>query len=289
MANSQTTKINISGTQVIKTLQLLLEDNFTMSELIQKLNENEEEPIFNNNVISKYINTCRYCGFEIYKIYNKYTVTKIPFGLNFSIKELELIDNLQKFASEKLSNKQNNLFNSFITKLNKYSNKNIIKVKNNNFESINEFFEKALQQKRRIQLILKAKYVIECIPIEIIDFKNKKCFKVFHKNKERIIAINRVSQLELLGKRISFEEYPGETVIFRITGNLAKRYNLREHEQEISRNLPEYITISNVGENKKDLLSRLLRYDKDCEILSPKSYRDEIKNILNNMLANYGE
>ena len=42
-------------------------------------------------------------------------------------------------------------------------------------------------------------------------------------------------------------------------------------------------------QNKKDLLSRLLRYDKDCEILSPKSYRDEIKNILNNMLANYGE
>ena len=53
--------------------------------------------------------------------------------------------------------------------------------------------------------------------------------------------------------------------------------------------MPEYITISNVGEDKDKLLSRLLRYDKYCEILKPIEYREEMKTIINDMLANYGE
>ena len=57
-------KKNLSSMQVLKTLQVLLEGNFTMQELIKKLNQNEETPVFNNSVISKYINTCRFCGHE---------------------------------------------------------------------------------------------------------------------------------------------------------------------------------------------------------------------------------
>ena len=52
-------KKNRSSMQVFKTLQLLLQDNYTMHELVEKLNLNEPEAIFNNSVISKYINTCR--------------------------------------------------------------------------------------------------------------------------------------------------------------------------------------------------------------------------------------
>ena len=51
--DNQAVKRNQSSMQVLKTLQLLLEDNYTMSELIEKLNEKEDEPIFNNSVVSK--------------------------------------------------------------------------------------------------------------------------------------------------------------------------------------------------------------------------------------------
>ena len=64
---------------------------------------------------------------------------------------------------------------------------------------------------------------------------------------------------------------------------------MREHEQEIARNLPESITISNTGEDKDKLLARLLRYDNLCEIKSPQSYREEMKAMLEKMLSNYGE
>ena len=56
--NKISIKKNLSSMQVLKTLQVLLQGNFTMQELIERLNKSEEEPVFNNSVISKYINTC---------------------------------------------------------------------------------------------------------------------------------------------------------------------------------------------------------------------------------------
>ena len=88
-------KKNISSMQVLKTLQVLLQGNYTMQELVSILNENENEPLFNNSVISKYINTCRYCGIDIPKIHNKYFVASMPFGLELDVKDTDLLERLQ--------------------------------------------------------------------------------------------------------------------------------------------------------------------------------------------------
>ena len=289
MSASDFAKKNISGMQVIKTLQVLLEGSYTMSELVDILNRNEEDQIFNNNVISKYINTCRYCGFNIIKIHNKYILTKIPFGLELSLREIELIEHLQKTSERKLNTKINNTLNSFLERLNRFSTRDLIRVEEKNIEKTFEIFEKAISEKRRIKLMLRTKFIVECIPLEIVMYKNKQCFQVFHKNKIRNISVQRVSGMEILGKRSPLEEYLGEEVIFRITGGLAQRYDLREHEKILKKESPDSIVISNIGEEKEELLTRLLRYDKCCEILSPTSYREEMISIIENMLANYGE
>ena len=85
MSKSLALKRNQSSMQVLKTLLLLLQDNYTMSELVEQLNLNEKEPIFNNSVVSKYINTCRFCGIEILKIHNKYYVTKKTSKFTFEV------------------------------------------------------------------------------------------------------------------------------------------------------------------------------------------------------------
>lgn len=289
MKNSKTAKKNISGMQVIKTVQELLQRDFTMSELVDSLNKKEKEPVFNSSVVSKYINTCRYLGFNIPKINNRYYLAKLPFSLNLEIRDLELLQTLQKVAVQKLTSKPNKIFNDFIEKLNKYSNKDIIKIEQKTVEITKELFDKAIAEKRRVRLMLKIKATIECVPLAIVEYKGKTSFKILHKNKERHIYVNRVSGLEILGKLFSLEEQEGVQVIFKLSGGLAQRYTLREHEQIISSDLPNYIRVLNVGEDKEELLSRLLRYDKDCEIMSPKHYREEIKSIINTMLENYGE
>ena len=83
-------------------------------------------------------------------------------------------------------------------------------------------------------------------------------------------------------------KFDNKAVVFVLKGDLAKKYTLRENEQ-LSQSLYENtITVSNRGESKEILLSRLLRYDDKCEIIHPKEYREEMKQILDNALKNYG-
>ena len=138
--------------------------------------------------------------------------------------------------------------------------------------------------------MLKAKTTLECIPIAIVEKKDNLYFKVLYEDREKCISLDRVVGLQILGKVfVPSDEELGETVVFKIKGNLVPRYTLRDNEQEVLNNYPEEITISNTGEDKDKLLSRLLRYDTCCEIVRPQHYRDELKLMLNNMLANYGE
>ena len=259
-----------------------------MSELIEKLNQNEEEPVFNNSVISKYINTCRYCGIEIPKIHNKYFVTSMPFGLELTNTDINLLESMQNLVKNEMTSKYNKLFNSFVEKLNRYSNKKIARVEKATYQLTSELFENAVTDKRKIQLMLKNRVIMECIPIKITEVKGKTYFNVFYKNRERMIDSARVSGLEVMKQKF-LQNFNDESVIFLIRDDLAARYDLRENEQYTKTDRIGWKAISNRGENKEVLLSRLLRYDNKCEIVSPQSYRDEMKQILNDALNNYGE
>ena len=288
MAKKLSQKKNLSSMQVIKTLQVLLEGNFTMSELIEKLNQNEEEPVFNNSVISKYINTCRFCGIEIPKIHNKYFVTSMPFGLELTNIDINLLESMQNLVKNEMTKKYNKLFNNFIEKLNRYSNKKIARVEKATYQLTSELFENAVADRRKIQLLFKNRVIMECIPIKITEVKGKTYFNVFYKNRERMIDSARVSGLEVMKQKF-LQNFNDESVIFLIRDDLAARYDLRENEQYTKTDRIGWKAISNRGENKEVLLSRLLRYDDKCEIISPKTYRDEMKQILDSALSNYGE
>ena len=110
---------------VLKTLLTLLEGSYSMKELVDKLNSAEEDVVFNNSTVSKYIQTCRFCGIKIFKVDNKYFVASLPFGMNLTFKDLDLLDLLQKTASKRMSEKIQLEFNNLIAKLTRFSNKQI--------------------------------------------------------------------------------------------------------------------------------------------------------------------
>ena len=286
MTKKEVVKRNTSGIQVIKTLLVLLENNYSMSELISRLNANEKEPVFNNNVVSKYINTCRYCGFNIPKIHNKYYVSSMPFGLDLSVKEMGLLYKLQSFSQKILSTKAVKILDEFMANLNKYSNKQIFRIEKDTVNITYERFYKAIRQRRKVLLMFKTKTSLECIPVDIIENNDKKYFKIVEENNEQLISVDRISGLEILDKKFRNE---AKDVVFKLYGGLASRYSLRENETIQENKLPEYIVVLNKDEDKNELFSRLLRYDNLCEIISPQDYREEMKAIIEKMLLNYGE
>lgn len=289
MGTKEAVKRNQSSMQVLKTLKVLLEDNYTMTELIQKLNSQEKEPVFNNSVVSKYINTCRFCGMKIPKIHNKYFVSSIPFGIDLTAKELNLIENLRNVVKNTMSVKADEIFESFLEKLSKYSNKQIIRVEPRTQQKAYELFDRAIAERRKVNLLFRAKAVFECIPLGIVLKKGKTCFHVIHDGKEKAISAERISGLEIMDRRfIPTENNSRQEVVFKLKGKLASSYTLRENEQVMPDSTPESLVVSNMGEDKESLFARLLRYDSSCEILFPVHYRKEMKNLLDEMLKNYG-
>ena len=288
MAASQSKKINIASLQVMKTLLALLENNFSMQELIVYLNKKEKEAVFNNNVLSKYINTCRACGVEIPKFQNKYIIAKMPFGLNLSVDDVDLLIQMQKICRESFSQKINNGFNAFIKNINKYSNKTILKVQKETINISYETFEKAIIEERKIRLTFKTKSSIECIPLSITTHQKRTYFRIKENNIEKSIAVDKIIGIEILNEMFKTPDYEHNQAIFEVRGALAHRYNLRENEI-LLRQDNNAITIENTGEDMNLLLSRLLRYDSLCEVKAPATYRTEIIKIINDTLANYGE
>lgn len=280
-------KKNASSMHVIKTLQVLLQGNFSMNELIEKLNFDESEPIFNNSTISKYINTCRYCGIDIPKIHNKYFVASMPFGLELTMSDIYLLENLQNIIKEEMSRKCHKIFDRFIEKLNRYSNKKIARVEKDSYKINAELFEGAIRDKRKVRFMYKNRNIIDCIPVKITQNKSKTFFHVIHDDMEKMVLPERVSGMEILSEKFipTFNE---QSVVFVLKDALAKKYTLRENELLSNSSPYGTITVSNRGEAKELLLSRLLRYGDNCEIIYPKSYREEMKQILDDALSNYG-
>ena len=288
MQNKQpAVKKNISSMQVLKTLQVLLDGDYSMSEIVEKLNSKEKESIFNSSVVSKYINTCRYCGIDILKIHNKYFVTNIPFGIKLSPEEITLITNLKKTIEANSTKKFYTEFDKAVNKITRYTNKQIIKVEDKVKSITEEPFKKAIQNEQKVRLMLRNKEVIDCIPLEIKQHKGKKYFNILHNKKYKMISFSRVSGLQILNEKFN-EIDSNEEVVFKLSGKLSQKYTLRENEKIITDHSPEYIIVSNIGETRTLLLSRLLRYGELCEVQSPTSFKEEIISAIDAALANYG-
>ena len=279
-------KKNASSIQVLKTLKALMSGDYSMNELIDILNKNEPEAVFNNSVISKYINTCRFCGFEIPKINNKYYVTKIPFGLNLSDFDIDLIKSIKTYVRDEMSSRYTDTINSFFDKINRFSNKKIARVEKNDINISVELFERAVAKKKKVKLIFKNRTILECIPLSVSKINQNLYFNIFYK-KVRNINFSRLTGVQITEHQF-FDPFDGEQlVVFKLKGALAKRYEARNNES-VQINNDGTITVTNTNENKEILFSRLLRYDDKCEILSPAAYREEMKNLICNMLNNYG-
>ena len=136
--------------------------------------------------------------------------------------------------------------------------------------------------------MFKNRDIYECIPVKMAVNNGKNFFHVIYKNKDRMIDMSRVSGIEVLNEKF-IATFSDQVVVFELKGALAQRYNLRENERIIKPYDGNSITVSNQGESKEILFSRLLRYDDKCEIIHPKSYREEMAQVINSALSNYEE
>lgn len=283
-------KVSISSMRVLQMLQLLFEKSYTMNELMDAMSELTGEAC-TNFLISKYINTCRFCGIDIQKINGKYTLLKIPFGYLFSEDELVLLNRIADYCSSMRASKTVRNINSVITKINQHSDKYYAKVTIPEDDKRVIAFEEAIARNNKVELIYlegdEEKNLV-CEPYDITYDDEGLCFIVYDDKDSLRIPFMNVLDIKVT-KLKNFQKFSHASVTFVLKNVLAKRYTLRPEEKIIDEFDPVTggMSVLNVTEDKQTLLSRLMKYAELCEVRYPIVYRKEMLNIIDKTLENY--
>ena len=110
---------------------------------------------------------------------------------------------------------------------------------------------------------------------------NSAAFEIQRFPIERIIEVTQLTQIN---NSVNYTN----SITFKVTGNLAINYVLKEGET-IKEEGDGYKIIYNIKESKDELLKRLLRYYEFCEVLYPKQARLDMKNMIDEIYQNYME
>lgn len=293
-----------TGLRVLEILKILLNENLSKNDLIEKLkNISKVGAVYTKEAFIKYFNTLEMLGFRITKDKNIYKLENSVEQISFTDFEKELFYLLIKESNKLHDKKKQDVFAKLISRLEKFFNtsfdKNIISkclseekyIQTDNIRANVLFTLKNLLADGQMVKITyqRTKNIIDEIVVEIkeIQEKRKNIFVVCYcptlcANKK--IPIDAISSLVQLPSRTKGGEHCN-TVIFRLYGRLAATYKLKQSEKVIDFNT-HYITVSNSSEDKDALLRRLLKYGESCEIRKPQSVKEEFLIMTNEILKN---
>ncbi|MBR1943457.1 hypothetical protein IJ843_06955 [bacterium] len=308
MPEYTTDNTTLAGYRVFETLKYITMQPANVIDIIkylEKLPLNENKPL-SKGVIYKYITTLKFAGINITAKKCKYEVKNLPFKIDFSkenIEALSILNILLEYTPETdISEKINDFFYKLKMRYaleEEYPGlykkfKIILKKPNENQIKIINRYEKYCQEKLKVHIdymdILGNTQSIICEPIDVKFEDNQVWFQLFCKSKNEFLELNSKQIIKVYQTPSKCAEHNKEcaqTTIFKITGKLTKRYTLRNNEQIIKSDNDEII-ISNKEEAKDKLYLRIMRYAESCEICSPKTERNNMINIINKTLKNYG-
>ena len=287
-------KMAVSGYRMLELLKALAKSPLSPQEMLQILEEKTDN-IYRKELVLKYINTLKLIGLDIEKTKDKYVLKKNLKQIDLSYNDLSCLKFLENYVKDiPINNFQENLYNVFQVIEKSISPQTIERIRNsiikpssikkNDFkkdETVQKF-EKYCTDGLKLLIIYQNDKNEEPTKYKIVPIKT-----LYKKRKIVLIAydcLNNEYKEFLLDLILSSEQTPQKsiknydsTVTFKLTGRLAKSYVLKNKEHVLECN-KDYLIITNTGEDKDLLIRRLVRYYDSCEILYPKTFR-------NNMLA----
>ena len=299
-------KNNETALRILEVLKILLQEEVTKHELIDKLKKKSNiDGVYTQEAFIKYFNTIEAAGFKIDKDGRKYKISNVLNTIKLTPEEVSLLLKLLDNSNRLYNKKHQEVFYNILRKLEKYTG-----------VSFEDKIKKAVSEEKTISednaksniLTTLSKYINEGLLINIIYKKSKtenekvivELKNVIEKNnKIYIVCYNRlwtrnkripldsIIKLEQLSQK-SPQIKNVNTVIFEVYGRLVKSYKLKPSEEVIDYS-KECLTISNKEEDKDSILLRLLKYGENCKIIKPLSYKKEFISLTNSILKNLEE
>lgn len=300
----QPEKKHDTGLRMLQILKIMLENDVSKSELIEKLkNVSNEKHVYTPEVILKYFNTFELLGLKLIKGEKcRYSLQNALFQVDFSEKELKI---LYKFIEDikKLNNKSDEeIMRKLVLKLDKYTSydltdfqKSMLKEEkylyNENVkENVITSLKNMIYDGQSVDLTYMENNGEESTVTvelkEIVEQRNHTyvvCYnpKVGRNKKISLDAITSIKQSPKKASGISCLN----SVVFEIYGRLASVYKLKPSEKVLNFS-NNHLTISNSEEDKDVLLRRLLKYGENCKIIRPKTLQKEFLTLTDDILKN---
>lgn len=294
-----------TGIRILEVLKILLEKDISKQELIERIKSNSLfENVYTNEAFIKYFNTLEILGVEMDKNKRIYAIKKALSTIQITKEEKEVLLGIILHI-KKLHNKDNeSILNEIFSRTLKFIDiedksefENAINADVvNSISTIDNFMSSLksfLAEEQQISLSYKKnETAIDSIVVELKEIIEKNgeiilvCYDAIRGRNRKILASSVVS-IKQLPRKISNKEYLN-TVVFRLYGRLASSYKLKKSEKLVDFS-SDCITVSNAAEDKDVLLKRILKYGENCEIIQPKSVREDFVIMTDNILKNLQE
>ncbi len=299
-------KINNAGYRLIELLKELIKSPLDIDELLEIV-EDTADNTYRKELINKYLNTLRLFNLSVIKQKdNKYYIQRGIDTIDFNEKDLSVIklmkNSLQQIQSIEL---KENLAAALQILEKNFSDStcNLISEKTINpyvqnfklalYDKNIQNFEKYCKDKLKLTIKYKNSSTSETekyniAPVKII-YKNKNAALIGYNYAtnsykefllENIIEVTQMPQISTINLSGS--------LTFKLKNRLAASYKLKEGESVIEQG-PDYIIVSNNLEDKDLIIKRLIRYFNNCEILYPKSMKEKMLNLIEDMEKMYAE
>lgn len=293
--------------RVLETLKFLSNNAASIQDIIrhfEKIDPNNR--IYTNEVISKYINTLKVFGFRFSKEKDKYILLNTINQFNFDEKDLNALHILEKFGESFPEEKIKTELNKYMKELEKRFDDNTKLLAHslnrpdfipsrNDYQKYSEkikIYEKYCLEQQRLKIIYKnqddQEMSIMVEPNEIKYLGNEVFLSVYNPSRAEILDININSIIDIT--QLPLKSNPTNiysSVTFRLKDRLAKAYKLHEGEELLKLESDGNTIVLNKKEDRTLLLKRLMRYGEYCEVISPKSLREQIKLMIKATLNNY--
>ncbi len=302
-------KLNEGCLKIFQLLKLLYEDKADYDNVVEIFKDEIEEQTTNNIQVNlnKYINTLKIFGIKIKKEKHKYKLLSSLYSMKFSIEDLKsisiLVSSLQKFPEVELTEDIKEFISSLELRMNN-EDKNILNCLNKIFgEDFSFYYADVREQIEQCEQVCKENFVInltyrkknkditcKCSPKEVLYDSKTAYLKVYDSVVKRnleipITSILSITKLPQIANPIEMNT----TVVYKLKNRLAKTYKVKENEYTDGRDEYGNLIVINKNEVAENLIRRLLRYSYDCEVISPKHFRDEMQRAINEIINQYEE
>ena len=302
-----TEKYNDSCITIFEFLKLLSGGEADYKEVLKLFSDKMTEGKSNPHVIlNKYLNTLKIFGVKVKKNNNKYYLLNSPFKIDLGADDLRIINMLRASLQVLHGGKTKKNFESFLKALAFRYNEDTLDIAQSmekshgftfGFTELKEqvdLCEKYCEEQRKLKVTYMNRNSeivdVMCSPVELSYNKRKICLKVYNVASSHVIEIplENIQQVEQLPQMVSAACTSGATtVLFKLTGRLAKSYKLKENERLNKTEEDGSLVIANQGECLETLLRRLMRYDESCVIIGPKPVKASMMKLIEETIEQY--